>query len=156
MNLTKKLSETINTNNIIFILVLIVLLKMICQSLCFHWWNRGFLIWVDQIYSVLLFRRYSRNNFAIWVSTCGGGFHPPSAKKPNRSIMNGGNPMSETINVRGPEYFREQAEREYLRQSVRLVEKKLEEQMEQSVPEAIDKMLSGMFGNKKIDIKMKL
>ena len=29
--------------------------------------------------------------------------------------MNGGNPMSETINVRGPEYFREQAEREYLR-----------------------------------------
>ena len=48
--------------------------------------------------------------------------------------------MSETINVRGPEYFREQAEREYLRQSVRLVEKKLEEQMEQSVPEAIDRM----------------
>ena len=64
--------------------------------------------------------------------------------------------MSETINVRGPEYCREQAEREYLRQRVKLVEKKLEEQMEQSVPEAIDKMLSGMFGNKKIDIKMEL
>lgn len=64
--------------------------------------------------------------------------------------------MSETINVRGPEYFREQAEREYLRQRVKIVEKKLEEQMEQSVPEAIDKMLSGMFGNKKIDIQVKL
>ena len=64
--------------------------------------------------------------------------------------------MSETINVRGPEYFRDQAERAYLRQQVKMVEKKLEEQMEQKVPEAIDKMLSGMFGNQKIDIEVKL
>ena len=152
----KVLSQTINRNNIIIILLLIVLLKMICQSLCFHWWNRGFLIWVDQIYRVLLFRRYSRNNFAIGVSTCGGGFHPPSAKKPNRIIMNGGTSMSETINVRDKSYFEELAERERVRRSIQVMERQMEEQMKKSIPDAIDNLLSGVFKNQKMEFEIKL
>ena len=68
--------------------------------------------------------------------------------------------MSETINVRGPEYFREREREEYRRNSIKIVEaqakEQFEKQMEEQVPEAIDKLLSGIFKNQKIDIQVKL
>ena len=60
--------------------------------------------------------------------------------------------MSETINVRGPEYFRsrEMAERE--RKRIQIIEKKIEEQL----PDAFDKLASGLFKDQKIDIEIKI
>lgn len=64
--------------------------------------------------------------------------------------------MSEVINVRGPSYFRELEERERLRRGIQIMERQMEEQLEKQIPDAIDKLLSGMFGNQKIDIEVKL
>ena len=64
--------------------------------------------------------------------------------------------MSEVINVRGPSYFRELEERERVRRSIKIIEKQMEEQIEKKVPDAIDKLASGLFRGQKIDIEIKI
>ena len=64
--------------------------------------------------------------------------------------------MSEVINVRGPSYFRELEERERVRRSIKIIEKQMEEQIEKKVPDAIDKLASGLFRDQKIDIEIKI
>lgn len=60
--------------------------------------------------------------------------------------------MSQTINVRGLEYFREQE----ARKSIKIIEKQIEEQMEKAIPDAIDNLLSGIFKTQKMDFEVKL
>ena len=60
--------------------------------------------------------------------------------------------MSQTINVRGPEYFREQE----ARKNIKIIEKQIEEQMEKAIPDAIDNLLSGIFKTQKIDFEVKI
>lgn len=64
--------------------------------------------------------------------------------------------MSEVINVRGPSYFRELEERERVRRSIKIIEKQMEEQIEKKVPDAFDKLASGLFKDQKIDIEIKI
>ena len=54
--------------------------------------------------------------------------------------------------MRGPKHFREQE----ARRSITMIEKKMEEQLDAKLPDAFDKLASGLFKDQKIDIEIKL